>query len=86
MNTQCSVDGQPGVMCWATCYAVSDLPCNLDAQCVNLGTGEINDGQSMMPCHDEYGCELECVDTPTNTTFNYDGYCYGTGNSRQAIV
>jgi hypothetical protein len=84
MNTQCTLDnGDPGVMCWLQCLSTSDLPCGMNAQCVDTATGEPVDGTIMCPSADGMSaCELECLDVKSVQSSNTNtDYCYGTGVS-----
>jgi hypothetical protein len=73
-----AADGSTGLMCWAQCYSVVDLPCGTSAQCVDTKTNETVDGGKMCPDHSPNQCFLQCEPAEEMT---FSDYCYGSGTS-----
>ena len=89
-NAQCP---ENELMCWNQCVSVDSLPCGMDAQCINLETGETVPGDIF--CLDPNypggsSCQLECVNSTSYkssssplilTSSSEDDYCSGVGTS-----
>lgn len=78
-HRQLSDDGcaDDEVLCWMQCMPVDDLWCGADAQCVDMVTDEVIDGNIMCPESDTSLCQLECTSQPHNSSSG--GFCSGGG-------